>query len=92
MLADHNLEGPLTVMKRTIFETYLSLRYILQKEEAITLRAYSYYVGFLKDAKIDGEEWLSQRKIDISDLSIEHDINGITEILNNPLLKNTIKE
>ncbi|MEA1009136.1 hypothetical protein U2H24_05245 [Bacillus cereus] len=58
----------------------------------MTLRAYSYYVGFLKDAKIDGEEWLSQRKIDISNLSIEHDINGITEILNNPLLKNTIKE
>ncbi|HFJ9448187.1 DUF5677 domain-containing protein [Bacillus cereus group sp. TH243-1LC] len=92
VLADHNLDGPLTVMKRTIFETYLSLRYILQEEKSITLRAHSYYVGFLKDAKIDGEDWISQRKVDISDLNIEHDINGITEILNSPLLKNTIKE
>ncbi|WP_018768073.1 DUF5677 domain-containing protein [Bacillus sp. 105MF] len=92
VLADHDLEGPLTVMKRAIFETYLSLRYILQEEELIISRAYSYYVGFLIDSKSDGEEWLSQSKIDISDLNLEHKLNGISEILNNPILKNTIRE
>lgn len=92
VLADHDLEGPLTVMKRSILETYLALRYILQKEELITDRAYSYYVGFLINSKNETRYWYKQQKVDVSDLGLERLINIKSELLSNPKLKYILQE
>ncbi|PFE12559.1 DUF5677 domain-containing protein [Bacillus thuringiensis] len=92
VLADHDLEGPLTVMKRSILETYLAIRYILQKEESVKDRAYSYYVGFLIDSNKDMRSWSKQQQVDMSDLEYERAIEINTEILKNPKFKYILQE
>ncbi|MCU5408027.1 DUF5677 domain-containing protein [Bacillus cereus] len=92
LLASNDLEGPLTVMKRSVLETYLALRYILQNEETAKDRAYSYYVGFLKDSNNDMRIWLTQQKMDVSDLNLETFINIQSELLRNPKLKYILQE
>ncbi len=92
VLADHDLEGPLTVIKRSILETYLAIRYILQKEELVKDRAYSYYVGFLIDLNNDMRSWSEQQKVDMSDLEFERAIDINSEILSNPRFKYILKE
>lgn len=91
VLADHDLGGPLTVVKRSIFETYLALRYILQEEEVIPFRAYSYYIGFFKDRESNGKEWLSQNKVDMSNSNLEEELTSISELLEHPKLINTLQ-
>ncbi|NUH91279.1 DUF5677 domain-containing protein [Bacillus thuringiensis] len=91
VLADHDLGGPLTVVKRSIFETYLALRYILQEEELIPFRAYSYYIGFFKDREDNGKEWLSQDKVDMSNSNLEEELTSISKLLEHPKLISTIQ-
>ena len=92
VLAKHDLEGPLTVMKRSILETYLAVRYILEKESLVKDRAYSYYVGFLMDSKDDMRTWYKQQKIDVSDLELERLIDINSALLKNPKLKYILQE
>lgn len=92
VLAEQNLEGPLIVMKRSVLETYLALRYILQKKELVKDRAYSYYVGFLINDKNDNETWSTQNKVDVSDLDLKKLININSEILSDPKLKHILQE
>lgn len=92
VLAEQNLEGPLTVMKRSILETYLALRYILQKEELAKDRAYSYYVGFLINENNDKRTWSKQQQVDVSHLNLQSSIDTNTEILNNPKFKYILQE
>ncbi|MEJ9255749.1 DUF5677 domain-containing protein [Bacillus wiedmannii] len=92
VLAEQNLEGPLTVMKRSILETYLALRYILQKEELAKDRAFSYYVGFLINENNDKRTWNKQQQVDVSHLNLQSSIDTNTEILNNPKFKYILQE
>lgn len=92
VLTEQNLEGPLTIMKRSILETYLTLRYILQKEELAKDRAYSYYVGFLKNENIDKRAWNKYPQVDLSHLDIQSFIDTNTQILNNPKFKYILQE
>lgn len=92
VLTEQNLAGPLTIIKRSMLETYLALRYILQKEELIKNRAYSYYIGFLKNENNDKRTWNESPQVDLSHIDIQGFIKTNTEILNNPKFKHILQE
>ncbi|MGD2273171.1 DUF5677 domain-containing protein [Bacillus wiedmannii] len=92
-LAINKLGGPLKIMERSAFETYLALKYILQEEKSIQERAYSYYVGFLKNIQTETYDWAKYPSVDASlKEDIERDMRHISFILDNTILKKTLNE
>ncbi len=92
VLAKHDLEGPFQVMKRAIFETFLAVKYILEKKEAVKDRAYSYYVGSLIQSINELKAWCKQEKLDMSDQELERGIAINSELLNDTKLKYILEE
>ncbi|PDZ49770.1 hypothetical protein CON07_20095 [Bacillus sp. AFS094611] len=91
--AINNLGGPLKIMVRATLETYLALKYILQKEQFIQRRAYSYYIGFLNDIKLDASDWCEHLDLEESHRqNIEFDLIHISKILDSKLLKKVVAE
>ncbi|PGM07268.1 hypothetical protein CN935_20310 [Bacillus cereus] len=95
-LAINELVGPLKIMNRAVFETYLALKYILQKEELTEIRAYSYYIGFLKDVEAKYNDWKEHNQFLPPNESFKKDVEkaqeGLSNILNNPILEDVLIE
>lgn len=92
ILADHNFSGPLKVMMRASFETYLSLKYILHDEEHIQNRALSYYIGFIKSQLTAATEAQNNEYIELSQEEIQETIDMYSNILANQRFRDILTE
>lgn len=91
--AVNNLGGPLQTMARATLETYLALKYILQEEEFVKRRAYSYYIGFLNDIQLDATNWCKHLELEETHKkNLELDIKHISAILDSQLLQEVVTE
>ncbi|MGM2417508.1 DUF5677 domain-containing protein [Bacillus cereus group sp. BceL062] len=92
-LAINKLGGPLKIMERSAFETYLALKYILQEDTLIQERAYSYYIGFLQNIQTETYDWAKSSSVDKSlKEDIEKDLKHISIILDNTVFKQVLNE
>lgn len=91
-LADHELVGPTKVMIRSAFETYLSIKYILENKKFVKDRAFCYYVAFCKSQISISNELIDNpiTGIDIEQLKTAIKIHE--NILNEPALKKVLDE
>lgn len=93
ILVVNNLDGPLKIMERSAFETYLSLMYILQKKESIKDRASSYYFGFLKDLQKATNDWIKHTELDTQFIEeVDRNSQSISSILDSPKFKEVSNE
>lgn len=91
--AVNNLDSPLQIMQRSALETYLSIRFILQKEELVQKRAYSYYIGFLKNLENEVTDWCTYTEVDeLITNNIDDTKQQISNVLDNPILETTLYE
>ncbi|MEB9437394.1 DUF5677 domain-containing protein [Bacillus cereus] len=94
ILADHNLRSSSIIMTRSALETYLSLKYIVQRRAFIKDRALSYYVGYLKNQKKLYNNILSNppKIVTLSPEVYKNKIIKIEQILELPNLEKVLNE
>ncbi|MGN4637233.1 DUF5677 domain-containing protein [Bacillus cereus group sp. MYBK34-1] len=94
ILADQKLKSPSIVMVRSALETYLSLKYITQREKFIKDRAISYYVGYLKNQIMVYNKILKNppTHVQFSSEQYKENIMKIEQLLQLPVFKKILNQ